>query len=86
MLLHELQVARFVLSSLSTNDLNGELSLGIVPPIEIRNHRNRERKICERCLLSIATSGMDTEARAAFTVANTSASFSLRASAAVKAA
>ena len=53
MLLHELQVARFVLSSLSTNDLNGELSLGIVPPIEIRNHRNRERKICERCLLSI---------------------------------
>ena len=54
MLLHELQVARFVLSSLSTNDLNGELSLGIVPPTEIRTHRNRERKICEHCLLSIA--------------------------------
>ena len=54
MLLHQLQGARFVVSGLSPNDRNGELFLGIVPPIEVRNHRNRERKICERCLLGIA--------------------------------
>src|SRR5690349_9436007 len=53
MLLHELQVARFVVSGLGPNYLHRELFLGIVPAIEVGNHRQRQRKICERGLLSL---------------------------------